>query len=138
MAQKVYNPNDGLTGRDGGPYLDEVQTRAAEKRRAEIEGREPDYDNPPATAGIQLSTAAQILGDLKVTNSIPSRQNHVDHTAAEFYSAAEGEIGTSVRAWGEIPGTVEEVEEVKEVKAGDKVGETGKSTGSHVHVKAGK
>lgn len=64
MADKsvpLYNPNDGLTGRDGGTYLDQEEMRIAEERRARIEGRKPNYDNPGATAGIQLRTAADII-----------------------------------------------------------------------------
>jgi hypothetical protein len=60
----VYNPNDGLVGRDGGPYLDEEQARNDEIRRAKIEGREPDFDKPGANAGIQLSTAGQMLATI--------------------------------------------------------------------------
>jgi hypothetical protein len=65
----LFNPNDGLTGRNGGPYLDEVQARADEVRRAQVEGRDPDLDKPGANAGIQLSTAAQMLASLNVTNN---------------------------------------------------------------------
>jgi hypothetical protein len=60
----VYNPNDGLVGRDGGPYLDEEQARNDEIRRARVEGREPDFDKPGANAGIQLSTAGQMLATI--------------------------------------------------------------------------
>lgn len=59
----LYNPNDGLYGRGGGPYLDEEQAREAEIRRARVEGREPDLDNPGAYAGIQLQTAAQMIAN---------------------------------------------------------------------------
>lgn len=57
----LYNPNDGLTGRDGGPYLDQEEMRIAEERRAIVEGRKPDYKNLQPTAGIQLRTAADII-----------------------------------------------------------------------------
>lgn len=59
---KLYNPHDGLTGRDGGPYLDEVERRNAEVIRAAKEGREPDFENAPATAGTPLVTAAVLAG----------------------------------------------------------------------------
>jgi len=55
----LFNPNDRLAGRDGGPYMDLEQAKLAEQRRAEVEGREPDLDNPPAFAGIPLNTAGQ-------------------------------------------------------------------------------
>lgn len=55
-----YNQQDGARGRDGGPYGDEEEARAAETRRAAIEGREPDYKNPGVTAGQPLVTASQL------------------------------------------------------------------------------
>lgn len=68
----LYNPHDGLTGRDGGPYLDQEERRLAEIRRAAVEGREPDLDNPPATAGTPLVTAGQLVQMANPT-SIPSQ-----------------------------------------------------------------
>lgn len=50
----LYNANHGKTPRSGGPYLDDVEQEQAEIRRAKMEGREPDLDNPPATAGTVL------------------------------------------------------------------------------------
>lgn len=50
----LYNAAVGKTPRTGGPYLDDVEREEAEKRRAKIEDREPDLDNPPATAGTLL------------------------------------------------------------------------------------
>lgn len=79
MGQPLYNANDGITGRSGGPYLDEEEARAAEVRRARVEGREPDLDNPPATAGIQLNTASQMLSTIGVNH--PSYVS--GHTDAE-------------------------------------------------------
>lgn len=70
----LFNPNDGVTGRDGGPYLDQVQAVEAEKVRAKIEGRSPDLDNPPAHAGIPLNTAGQQAFTVGV-NSNPSQAN---------------------------------------------------------------
>lgn len=71
----LYNPHEGLTGRDGGPYLDREEARLAEIRRAEIEGREPDLENPPATAGIPLVTARQLV-QLAGANSVPSQSGY--------------------------------------------------------------
>lgn len=56
----LYNPHNGLTGRDGGPYLDEEERRLAEVRRAAIEGRKPDEKNPPASAGTPLVTGPEL------------------------------------------------------------------------------
>lgn len=74
MSVDLFNPHDGLTGRDGGPYLDEVERRNAETIRAAKENRKPDYDNAPATAGTPLVTAAQLAAKDGV-NSNPSQQN---------------------------------------------------------------
>lgn len=72
----LYNTNDGLTGRDGGPYLDQEEMRIAEERRAKVEGRKPDYDNPGPTAGIQLRTAAEIIHHGVHNVIIPSQTNN--------------------------------------------------------------
>lgn len=71
-TEALFNANDGLTGRDGGPYLDEVEAQQAEIRRAKVEGREPDLDNPPASAGIVLVTARQAFANGSV-NNVPSQ-----------------------------------------------------------------
>lgn len=52
----LYDTNEGKVPRTGGPYLDKLQREEAEKWRAKAEDREPDYDNPPATAATQLVT----------------------------------------------------------------------------------
>lgn len=72
----LYNANDGLTGRDGGPYLDLEEDRLAEERRARVEGRKPDLDNPPASAGTVLVTAGQLLANAGV-NNVPSQDGSV-------------------------------------------------------------
>lgn len=69
----LYNPHSGLTGRDGGPYLDEEERRLAEVRRAAIEGREPDLDTPPASAGTPLVTAGELVA-MANPASVPSQQ----------------------------------------------------------------
>lgn len=75
----LYNMHDGLTPRDGGPYLDQEQAREAEKRRALVENRDPDYDNPPAIAGTPLVTARQLVSTDAVHR--PS-QDHVQSPVA--------------------------------------------------------
>lgn len=75
VEKNLYNALDGVAGRDGGPYLDQVEARKAETERARIEGREPDYDNMPATAGQPLVTAEQLLR-LQGTSNIPSQENN--------------------------------------------------------------
>jgi hypothetical protein len=80
--QALYNANDGLTGRDGGPYLDVEEDRRAEVIRARIEKREPDLDNPPASAGTVLVTARQALENAGV-NNLPSQDDASASTNAE-------------------------------------------------------
>lgn len=69
----LYNPHDNLTGRDGGPYLDQVEAIEAEKRRAIVEDREPDLEHPPATAGIPLVTGPQLVA-MSTSANIPSQE----------------------------------------------------------------
>lgn len=75
-TQPLYNPNDSITGRDGGPYLDQEEAKYAEIRRAAVEGREPDLENPGATAGIPLVNASQLLATATI-NNIPSQDGNV-------------------------------------------------------------
>jgi hypothetical protein len=60
----VYNPNTGLGKRVGGPFLDELELEEAERRRAIMEGREPDYTNMAGSAGVPLYTAGQMASAL--------------------------------------------------------------------------
>lgn len=57
----LYNANHGKTPRSGGPYLDDVEQELAEVRRAKVEDREPDLDNPPAAVGTVLVTKSQLI-----------------------------------------------------------------------------
>ena len=58
---KLYDVNEGLDYRNGGPYLDRELRRKAEDNRALIEGRAPDYD--PAIYGpeTRLVTAKDLV-----------------------------------------------------------------------------
>lgn len=82
MAVDLFNPHDGLTGRDGGPYLDEVERRNAETIRAAKEDRKPDYDKAPATAGTPLVTGA-VLAQIANPASNPSMEAQVAAPATE-------------------------------------------------------
>jgi hypothetical protein len=55
-----WNAQDGVRGRDGGPYADEVDAQQREIARARAEGREPDLDNPPPFVGNQLRTSRTV------------------------------------------------------------------------------
>lgn len=78
MGDKVqlFNPHDGLTGRDGGPYLDQEERRLAEIVRAAKEDRDPDFEHAPATAGTALVTANELV---KIANpaSVPSQDTAI-------------------------------------------------------------
>lgn len=84
----LYNPNDGLTGRDGGPYLDLEEARLAEERRARAEGRKPDFDSVHGYAGLPLVTAGQLVRDVSTLN-VPSRDGTpvLEDAAAKFASS---------------------------------------------------
>lgn len=56
----LYDAAKGKSPRTGGPYLDEIAAEEAEVRRAKVEGREPDLDNPPATVGTVLVPKHQL------------------------------------------------------------------------------
>lgn len=60
MTEPLFNVNDGPNGRTGGPYLDQIELRDAEIRRAAAEGREPDFTNMIGTPGVPLVTAAEL------------------------------------------------------------------------------
>lgn len=57
----LYDANKGKTPRTGGPYLDEIEREEAEKRRAKMENREPDLENPPAATGTVLVPKSQLV-----------------------------------------------------------------------------
>lgn len=47
LSQRVakFNPQEGTRGRDGGPYLDDVERMREEQRRAYISGTSPKWEN---------------------------------------------------------------------------------------------
>lgn len=101
----LYNANDGLTGRGGGPYLDELEAEQAEVRRAKVEGREPDLDNPPATAGIQLNTADRMIHTIGVNNT-PSNFHTFRDEAELIFSNAADNPDSLLKQRGEVPESV--------------------------------
>ena len=117
MAQNLYNANDGLTGRDGGPYLDLEEAKAAEIKRAAVEGREPDLDNPPASAGIQLVTAGQALANAGVVN-LPSQANNADAAEAALQGVVDSP-DNSLKAYAVLEDAPEVVEETTEAETTD-------------------
>lgn len=99
---QLFNPNDGVTGRDGGPYLDQVEAVRAEQIRAQKENREPDLVNPPATAGIPLNTARQQLYTLEV-NNLPSQSSRNVNDGEVFLRASAESEDTLLTAHSDIP-----------------------------------
>ena len=103
MGDKVvalFNANDGLTGRDGGPYLDLEEAREAEIRRARVENRKPDLENPPASAGIVLLTGKQVVSNLGV-NNLPSQDD--SYTAEDkALRAVADDKDNNLRVYGEV------------------------------------
>jgi hypothetical protein len=88
VVLRLFNPHEGLTGRDGGPYLDQIENEKAEERRAEIEGRkplDPNKETLPASAGTPLVTGPQLVNLYSNNNSNPSMES-VD----PFADALEG------------------------------------------------
>lgn len=101
MGQRLFNANDGVTGRDGGPYLDVEEAKRAEDRRAAVEGREPNYDNMGSTAGIQLNTAAQMIHTIGVNQ--PSSAHNFNAEAARAFDSAADDDESLLTPFGEIP-----------------------------------
>ena len=115
MPVDLFNPNDNVTGRDGGPYLDEVEARNAEARRAVVEKREPDFDNPPATAGIPLLTGGRIA-HVNGVNNLPSQAHRYDLSNADLVQGradSDKEPGFRARGKMDVIGS-DEVDEVDE------------------------
>jgi hypothetical protein len=106
IVVNLYNPNDGRNGRGqriNGPYLDELQLRDAEDKRAVVEGREPNYDNMAGCASVTLVTAEQLPLHPVVASKFnePERQLSVNENLV---------VGTTVVAIPqEIPVAPEEV-----------------------------
>jgi hypothetical protein len=106
MPTPLYNPNDGLTGRDGGPYLDVVEMKDAERRRAEVEDREPDYDNLQPTAGVPL-VRAETLATTANSTAIPSQAGRAP--LAEVVNAVADNEDVGPKPLAEAP-TADEIQ----------------------------
>ena len=116
---KLYNANDGLTGRTGGPYLDIEQAKQAEVNRAIAEDREPDFETMGAGAGIQLVTASHLINTVSGVNNLPS-QNDIETVDAETAvdGIVSGDNSSTLKPWSEVelPTAEDETEAVKEPK----------------------
>lgn len=84
----LYNVNDGVFGRQGGPYGDEVDSRTAEFQAAAREGRDPNYQELQPQPGIQLVTAAQLVNGFNPELLAGDNRRQVD-TAVQQVQAPE-------------------------------------------------
>jgi hypothetical protein len=89
---KLFNPNDGLHGRKGGPFLDQVQQRQQEETRAIREGREPDFDNMQPAVGMQLRTEEQLLQEAISTATPPELTDFKGVTAKPVLVIPDDEV----------------------------------------------
>lgn len=112
-TKNLYNPHDGLTGRDGGPYLDQEERRLAEITRAAKEGREPDFDNAPATAGTPLVTAATLVA---LHNPASNPSQFANETLPNAVDKLAADESFPVNAFTSRDKTVEEVDAEKAAK----------------------
>lgn len=65
---ELYNRQAGLRGRDGGPYLDELEAEHREKIAAHHEGRDFDPEKAKARLGGNLLTPPENLEDNTYSN----------------------------------------------------------------------
>jgi hypothetical protein len=70
-----YVAQDGMRGRDGGPYLDQIEREQGEVLRARREDREPDFDDLQPVAGTVLVTGTNLTDNVQ---SNPSMNNQVE------------------------------------------------------------
>lgn len=115
---KLYDANDGITGRDGGVYLDQVERERAEEARARVEGREPDYDNPGGTAGTVYVTADQLLAH-RTLNHSPSQSSKFDVTSDDIVTAYAADDKHDLKVAfdaPDVPDTDEEEDKKEEEK----------------------
>ena len=101
---ELYDANEGLVPRSGGPYLDVLQREQAEIRRAKIENREPDLENPPAVAGTVLVTKSQLFErDADRVGRIPEAMEPTvkpfDTYEADLSSAVDNEPDPRQKDW---------------------------------------
>lgn len=96
-----YTPFDGTRGRAGGVYLDMQERVDAEEVRAKSEGRKPNYDNPPATAGTPLVTEANLIDNSfanpSSTPAAPVKQVDPVSTLEVDYGVGSPDIDTSAQ-----------------------------------------
>lgn len=88
-----FNAQDGVRGRNGGPYADVEDARQAEKRRARAEGREPDLDNPPPFVGNAVVTGNFVEDNVFSNPSMLVTPNLLAEGVAKLKEDAVNEAG---------------------------------------------
>jgi hypothetical protein len=80
-----FNAQDGVKGRDGGPYLDYEERYQAEVRRAALEDREPAKygDNVPAHVGTTLVTSAFVIDNSSTSNPSMAHKSGLEQTLTD-------------------------------------------------------
>ena len=89
---KVYNPNDGITGRDGGPYLDIEEAKAREARSAEREGRTFTKNEAPRGIGSPEKTERDILDRRYIPGSLGGEAAQDDIVEKHLKNGNVGEV----------------------------------------------
>jgi hypothetical protein len=112
----LFNVNDGLTGRDGGPYLDQVERRHAEDQRAIMEGREPNYETMGGTVGTVYVTAKGLMGTESV-NNIPSQADASDKAINEAVAALVADPSNALSVAFKAPDVPEEEAPVEDTSS---------------------
>lgn len=84
---KLYNPNDGVTGRANGTYLDLEQAKERENRSAKREKRKPDYSNL-LSVGIPMHTESE-LRDRGYAPEVDIQTNSVETKAKKHFEEDE-------------------------------------------------
>lgn len=132
-GQPVYNVNDGVFGRDGGPYGDQVDARAAERQRALVENREPETDptKVPAFVGQQLVTKPQLLASYNSTllAGDDRRPFEGEVTALEYADVPKYTVAQDAVEVASVDSTVPVVEGVSPEEVSDENEDKGESVG---------
>lgn len=89
---KVYNPNDGITGRDGGPYLDLEEAKAREARSAAVEKRDVNKNETPRGIGIPEKTQREILDRRYIPGSLGGEPKQDDLVEKHLERGNVGEL----------------------------------------------
>lgn len=121
---KLYNANDGLTGRTGGPYLDIEQAKQAEIQRAKVEDREPNFDTMAASAGIQLVTAKHLINTVAGVNSPSNFDTNVSNEQDAVDAIVDGDNASTLKPFADLVVKESKAPKPKAPKSDDTATET--------------